>query len=51
MIGTSPVDRDQVSPNATASSLASEPSYPMTTWLAILRFYQATPGVRSGASR
>jgi hypothetical protein len=36
-MGTSPVDRHQVSPNATASSLASEPSYPMTTRLAIVR--------------
>jgi hypothetical protein len=37
MIGTSPVDRHQISPNATASSLASEPSYPMTTRLAVVR--------------
>jgi len=37
LMGTSPVDRHQVSPNAIASSLAAEPSYPMTTRLAIVR--------------
>ena len=37
-MGTSPVDRHQVSPNATASSLASEPPYPMTTRLVMMRF-------------
>ena len=31
------MDRHQVSPNATASSPASDPSYPMTTRLAMVR--------------